>query len=180
MREGRPDQRAPSPLQGAARPALCGQDTSLRARYGSRPMAFRLDPRLRDSSHAVAELTLCDARLQDDARFPWIVLVPRYDGLTEIAELGGPEREALWAEIAAAGQAVRAVGSALGRSPLKLNHGQLGNVVAQLHVHVVGRRPDDAAWPGPVWGHGAPECYEPQRLSAAVAAAAEAFGASGV
>ena len=65
---------------------------------------------------------------------------------------------------------------ALGRSVAKLNVGQLGNVTPQLHVHVVGRRPDDAAWPGPVWGHGVAEGYGVEALEMALAAGREALG----
>ena len=116
-------------------------------------------------------LGLCEARLQDDARFAWIVLVPRAAGLVEIADLPRRDSLRLWAEAEAAGKAVRAVGEALGRPVLKLNHGQLGNVVAQLHLHVVGRRADDAAWPGPVWGFGEAEPYRAETLEIALIAA---------
>ena len=139
---------------------------------------FALDRRIAAASRPLADLALCEARLQDDARFPWIVLVPRRPGLVEIADLSEADRASLWAEAQAAGEAVRAIGQALGRRVLKLNHGQLGNVVAQLHVHVVGRREDDAAWPGPVWGSGAAEPYAPAELAAALTAARPVFAAT--
>ena len=120
---------------------------------------FTLDPRIAAASHPLVDLALCEARLQDDARFPWIVLVPRRLGLVEIGDLDAHDQAQLWTETLAAGRAVRAVGESLGRPAHKLNHGQLGNVVAQLHMHVVGRRPDDPAWPQPVWGFGAAEPY---------------------
>jgi diadenosine tetraphosphate (Ap4A) HIT family hydrolase len=138
-------------------------------------MGFDTDPRILASSLELTNLPLCEARLQDDARFPWIVLVPRRAGLVEIADLSTPEREELWAEVMSAGVAVRAIGRALGRPPLKLNHGQLGNVVAQLHVHVVGRHPADAAWPGPVWGAGEPIAYAPIDRDRALEAARSAL-----
>ncbi len=139
-------------------------------------MPFVLDARIRASSHPLAELELCEARLQDDARFPWIVLAPRRGGLVELAELTPREQSQLWTEIGAAGGAVRAMGAASGRPVFKLNHGQLGNVVAQLHLHVVGRRMDDAAWPGPVWGaDGSAEPYSVKALDVALAAARAAF-----
>ncbi len=128
-------------------------------------MGFSLEPRIAAGSHPLARLPLCEARLQDDLRFPWIVLVPRRTGLVDLAELDEAEQAQLWAETRAAGQAVRAVGEALGRPVAKLNHGQLGNEVAQLHVHVVGRRPDDAAWPGPVWGCGVAQPYGAAELA---------------
>ena len=139
-------------------------------------MMFALDPRIAAGSHLIANLRLCEARLQDDARFPWVVLVPRRPGLSELAELSSRERLQLLQETRLAGEAVRAIGGVLGRSLEKLNHGQLGNVVAQLHVHVVGRRTDDPAWPGPVWGVGAAEPYASDALQKAMAAAGRAFG----
>ncbi len=134
-------------------------------------MSFTLDPRMAAGSHPLARLELCEARLQDDARFPWIVLIPRRVGIVELSDLDPAAQAQLWAETLAAGAAVRAIGEALGRPVLKLNHGQLGNVVAQLHVHVVGRRDDDAAWPGPVWGSGTAEAYSAEALAAARKAA---------
>ena len=126
---------------------------------------FSLDPRIASSSEFVADLPLCQARLQNDARFPWIVLSPRRSALREIDDLTLEERRLLIEEQVLAGHAVRALGEAIGRPVEKLNHGALGNVVAQLHVHVLGRRSDDPAWPGPVWGFGAPEPYTPGQLA---------------
>ena len=142
-------------------------------------MSLTLDPRIAAGSRPLAQLGLCEARLQDDVRFPWIVLVPRRTGLVEIADLDPAGQAQLWAETRAAGEAVRAIGKALGRPVAKLNHGQLGNVVAQLHVHVVGRRSDDAAWPGPVWGCGAGEPYPAAASAAAREAALRAIYLSG-
>ena len=141
-------------------------------------MSFSLDARLRAGSHALASLALCEARLQDDARFPWIVLVPRRVAMVELADLIEDDRGRLAAEAMWAGAAVRAIGSTLGRPVAKLNHGQLGNVVAQLHVHVVGRRPDDDVWPGPVWGAGTAKPYSAEGLAAALRAA-QALGPPG-
>lgn len=121
--------------------------------------SFRLDPRLETSSAALLDLPVAQARLQLDRRWPWIVLVPRRPALVELDDLSLDDRRRLLEEIAAAGRAVRAVGAELGFGVEKLNLGALGNVVSQLHVHVVGRRPGDAAWPGPVWGIGVAEHY---------------------
>jgi diadenosine tetraphosphate (Ap4A) HIT family hydrolase len=137
--------------------------------------AFLLDPRLAAASAPVAVLTLCEARLQDDARWPWLVLIPRRAGLVEIDQLPERDRSLLMEEAVAAGRAVRAMGRALGRPVEKLNTGALGNVVAQLHVHVLGRRADDPAWPGPVWGFRRPEPYTPAALETARSVAAAAF-----
>jgi len=132
---------------------------------------FELDPAFEATSRWLVSLPLCEARLQLDARFPWIVLIPRIGGAVEIEDLSVEERAMLAAEIVFAGGGVRAVGAALGRPVAKLNVGQLGNLTRQLHVHVVGRRPDDPCWPGPVWGQGQAEPYEPAALKAAATAA---------
>lgn len=135
-----------------------------------------IDPAFLATSEALGELALCHARLQADARYPWIVLIPRVDGARELEDLTPEQRRFLMDEILAAGHAVRTVGLVLGHEVAKLNVGQLGNVTPQLHVHVVGRRPDDAAWPGPVWGHGAAEPYAGGHLAQAVGAAKLALG----
>ena len=136
---------------------------------------FELDPAFLATSHALPALALSEARLQLDARFAWIVLIPRIDGAVELEDLSVEERAMLMAEIVVAGVAVRAVGQALGRPIAKLNVGQLGNITRQLHVHVVGRRPDDPCWPGPVWGQGTAASYSPGDLAQARAAAAMAL-----
>ncbi|WP_091735511.1 HIT domain-containing protein [Phenylobacterium immobile] len=134
-----------------------------------------LHPAFPATSHALGELPLCHARLQADARFAWVVLIPRVAEAREIEDLSPPDRAALMDEIMLACAAVRAVGDALARPVEKLNIGQLGNVTPQLHVHVVGRRADDPAWPGPVWGHSPAEAFRPSALEAALAAARKAL-----
>ncbi len=137
---------------------------------------FEPDSAFLATSELLGELALSEARLQTDARFPWIVLLPRVAGARELEDLDPAQRALLIDEVLAAGRAVRAVGEALGRPVAKLNVGQLGNVTPQLHVHIVGRRPDDPAWPGPVWGCGTALAYEPAALNAALAAARGALG----
>ncbi|MGE4373699.1 MAG: HIT domain-containing protein [Xanthobacter sp.] len=110
---------------------------------------FRLDPRLEADGPMVAELELCHVRLVNDARFFWLVLVPRRASLVEIMDLDVEGRALLMEEISAAGTVLKdASGCA------KLNVAALGNMVPQLHVHLVARNPEDAAWPGPVFGVG--------------------------
>jgi len=110
---------------------------------------FALDPRLAADTRPVASLPLCNVLLMNDARYPWLILVPRRAGLVEIADLRDDEQAMLWQEVNRAAAALRAV------APCdKLNLGALGNIVRQLHVHVVARVEGDAAWPGPVWGNG--------------------------
>lgn len=128
------------------------------------------------TSDALGELALSHARLQADARFPWIVLIPKVEGAAELEDLAPGERDVLMEEIVRAGEAVRAIGDAMGRPVSKLNVGQLGNITPRLHVHVVGRRADDAAWPQPVWGVGTAEKYQPAALEVALAAARRALG----
>jgi diadenosine tetraphosphate (Ap4A) HIT family hydrolase len=136
---------------------------------------FELDPAFLATSKALASLALCEARLQRDARFAWIVLVPRIAGAVELEDLSVEERAMLTSEIVAAGQAVRAIGAALGRPVEKLNIGQLGNITRQLHVHIVGRRADDPCWPGPVWGQGTSAAYAAEDLERAAAVGANAL-----
>lgn len=137
---------------------------------------FEIDPAFLATSEALGDLALSHVRLQADARFPWIVLIPRIERARELEDLAAGERDVLMEEVLRAGNAVRAVAEALGRSATKLNVAQLGNVTPQLHVHVIARRSDDAAWPGPVWGVGMAEAYGPQALAAAIAAAKGVLG----
>ncbi len=139
-------------------------------------MDFELDPAFVATSDAVGDLALSHVRLQRDARYAWLVLIPRVAAARELEDLTAEDRTQLMAEIIQAGAVVRSVGLELGRSVEKLNIGQLGNVTPQLHVHVVGRRPDDPAWPGPVWGHGTAELWGPGSLSVALEAARRRLG----
>src|ERR1700761_5837675 len=127
-------------------------------------LPFELDPRLKNDTQHVQSLSLCDVLLMDDARFAWLVLVPRHAQLSEIADLSLDAQAILWREVHIASQALQDV------APRdKLNIGALGNIVRQLHVHVVARREGDAAWPGPVWGSGVAEPYTPAERQARVA-----------
>lgn len=111
---------------------------------------FALDLRLQADTRHVTMLPLCELRLMDDARYPWLVLIPRRAGMVEVADLAEAEQAQLWHEANQAAAALRAVALCD-----KLNLGALGNIVRQLHLHVVARTQGDAAWPGPVWGSGA-------------------------
>lgn len=137
---------------------------------------FRPDPAFLPTSEALGDLGLCHVRLQTDARYAWLVLLPRIADARELEDLSPADRVALMDEVVRAGAAVRAIGLALQRPVEKLNVGQLGNVTPQLHVHVVGRRRDDFAWPGPVWGAGVAEPYAPEALVAAATAARATLG----
>jgi len=137
---------------------------------------FEIDPAFLATSEAVGDLALSHVRLQTDARFPWIVLLPRVAAARELEDLADGERDVLMEEILRTGAAVRAVAEALGRPAAKLNVAQLGNLTPQLHVHVIARRSDDAAWPAPVWGFGVAEPYGPTALETALAAARAILG----
>jgi diadenosine tetraphosphate (Ap4A) HIT family hydrolase len=132
---------------------------------------FAVSAAILRTSEPLVSLTLCEARLQADRRWPWVVLVPRRAGAKEVEHLSATDRAVLMEEAMLAGAAVRAIGSALGRPVEKLNIAALGNVTPQLHLHVVGRRADDAAWPGPVWGVGEALAYDAIALERAREAA---------
>ena len=117
-------------------------------------MSFTLDPTLAHDTVEVTRLSLCHVLLMKDSRFPWLILVPERDGAREIHDLPPADRAVLIEEIAQASQILQRI-----FRPDKLNVGALGNVVPQLHVHVVARTTGDAAWPGPVWGSGEPVPY---------------------
>ncbi|HVZ68543.1 MAG TPA: HIT family protein [Rhizomicrobium sp.] len=124
---------------------------------------FVLHPRLEADTEFIADFALSRVLAMNDARYPWLILVPRRERLTEIHELAASDRETLMEEIARAGAALKTYSNAA-----KINVGALGNLVPQLHIHIVGRNPGDAAWPGPVWGQGTPVPYEPKALKAFV------------
>lgn len=127
-------------------------------------MTFVVDAAFEAGSVAVAEWELSHVRLQDDVRFPWLILIPRVEKAVELEDLRAEERAALMEETVRAGALVRRLGEVE-----KLNVAAIGNVTAQLHVHVVGRRRDDGLWPDPVWGRGPARPYAPAALAAALA-----------
>lgn len=117
---------------------------------------FVLSERLAADTIVVGDLTLSRVLLMNDARFAWLILVPRRPNVTELFALSKEDRFTLMEEIASCSEKLKAYSGAS-----KINVGALGNLVPQLHVHVVARRPDDAAWPGPVWGVPGARPYEP-------------------
>ncbi|MEQ8859488.1 MAG: HIT domain-containing protein [Pseudomonadales bacterium] len=135
---------------------------------------FILHARLAADCRELGDLRLSRLLLMDDSRFPWCILVPRRPGLSELHHLAAADRTALLDDIDAVSQALLTI-PRVG----KLNVGALGNVVAQLHVHVVGRHRDDAAWPGPVWGSGPAVPYTPDALAERTDALRQALGLVG-
>jgi diadenosine tetraphosphate (Ap4A) HIT family hydrolase len=116
---------------------------------------FKLHERLAADTAFVGDWPLSRVLLMNDARYPWLILVPRRAGVTEIFQLDASARATLVEETARAAEQLKAFPGIT-----KINVGALGNLVPQLHVHVVGRKPGDPAWPGPVWGHSAAVSYE--------------------
>ena len=137
---------------------------------------FAPDPAFMANSIHIADLQLCHVRLETDARYPWLILVPRVPRAIELEDLSRDQGAQAIAEVVLAGQAVRAIGAALGRPVTKLNVAQLGNVTRQLHIHVIGRRPeDDDAGMRPVWSVGEAVPYAKDRLHIAMQAARDAL-----
>lgn len=127
-------------------------------------MSFALHPRLEADTVFVADWPLSRLLLMNDVRYPWLILVPRREGAVEIADLPQPDQSALMEEIVRVQNILRDLPGVQ-----KLNVGALGNLVPQLHVHVIGRRPGDPAWPGPVWGHSPAEPYGEVQCQALIA-----------
>jgi diadenosine tetraphosphate (Ap4A) HIT family hydrolase len=116
---------------------------------------FTLHPELARDTLPVDDLALARVLAMNDANYPWLILVPRHADAVEILDLDEPQRLQLMREIAVVARALRSVVACD-----KLNIAAIGNVVPQLHVHVVARRRGDPAWPRPVWGAGPPRAYQ--------------------
>ncbi len=129
------------------------------------------DPRLAADSMHLGYLELCEVRLMDDSRWPWLILVPQREGLTELHDLSPGDREQVAVEVAFVSQKLKTLTGAL-----KINTGALGNIVRQLHLHVIARNEGDPNWPGPVWGHGARLPYTAEeRMTMSALLAAQLF-----
>jgi diadenosine tetraphosphate (Ap4A) HIT family hydrolase len=110
---------------------------------------FTLDPRLQKDTLQIAEFSLCKVLLMNDARYPWVILVPKITGLTEIFQLDEAGQQQLMVESNFVASKLKEVVQAD-----KMNVAALGNVVSQLHIHHVARFIQDDTWPAPVWGKG--------------------------
>jgi diadenosine tetraphosphate (Ap4A) HIT family hydrolase len=126
---------------------------------------FTLHPQLAGDTVPVGDLPLSRVLAMNDANYPWLILVPRRDEMIELIDLAEAEQQQLTREIAQASQALRAITHCD-----KLNVAAIGNIVPQLHVHVVARRRGDAAWPKPVWGAVPAAAYDPRLRDQFVAA----------
>lgn len=122
---------------------------------------FTLHPQLKKDGIAVGDLSLCRVLLINDRQYPWFVLVPMCDGISEIIDLTGAQQQLLWQESARFSQLLKSV-----YRPDKLNVAALGNMVPQLHIHHVVRFTDDVAWPAPIWGRFPLIPYDEQQIAA--------------
>jgi len=131
---------------------------------------FQLHPRLAADTAFITDWPLCRVLLMKDARYPWLILVPRRVA-SELHDLSPADRAQLIEECTHAGERLKAqIGAA------KINTAALGNMVPQLHLHVVARNPGDAAWPGPVWGQGVAEPYVPTALETLIETCRKGLG----
>lgn len=125
----------------------------------SNSTGWHLHPQLAEDTHPVAHLGLSDLQLMDDANHPWLILVPRVEDAVEWVDLDDAQQAELTREISRSCRALQSV-----FEPNKLNVAALGNMVPQLHVHVIARFTDDIAWPRPVWGTATAQPYSPEEL----------------
>lgn len=123
------------------------------------PDRFELHPQLAADTHPLASFGLCELRLMDDANYPWLVLVPRVANARELTDLDEAQRHALADDV---DRASRVLLDAF--QPFKLNVAAIGNIVPQLHLHVIARYEADPAWPAPVWGRVRAQSYSPEQL----------------
>ncbi|MDR7099096.1 MULTISPECIES: HIT family protein [Lysobacteraceae] len=122
-------------------------------------VGWHLHPQLADDTHPVAHFALSDLQLMDDANHPWLILVPRVENAVEWSDLDDAQQAELTREINRACRLLQAE-----FKPNKLNVAALGNMVPQLHVHVIARFHEDIAWPRPVWGMATAQPYSPEEL----------------
>lgn len=133
---------------------------------------WHLHPQLADDTHPIVHLGLSELVLMDDANYPWLILVPRVPDARELTDLDAAQRALLVEEIARVSSVMQSV-----FRPHKLNVAALGNMVPQLHVHLIARQTDDPAWPAPVWGRVNALPYAPEALVERVKAVQAALGA---
>ena len=133
---------------------------------------FELDPRLAADCVHVGDALLSRVLLMNDANYPWLILVPRIHGIKDLDELSFAANAQLQVEIREACAALREQFPGI----TKLNVASLGNVVSQLHIHVIGRNESDAAWPKPVWGASPAAPYSDNQRDTTVHRLRQAFG----
>lgn len=115
---------------------------------------YELHPKLAQDTFSIGEYELCDVRLMNDTRYPWVILVPKQANLREVYQLAEADQQRLIYESSFTAEQMVQLFSAQ-----KMNVAAIGNVVEQLHLHHVARFTSDAAWPLPVWGIGDAQPY---------------------
>jgi len=133
-------------------------------------VSFVIDSQLKQTSYPLTSLDVCDLRLVDDQRWPWLLIIPRVAQAVELIDISPDLRAQVWLEIDHVGRVMRDQ-----FSPHKLNIAALGNQVRQLHVHCIARFPEDEAWPNPVWGVGDSVPYDSELLNSRLTALRAAF-----
>lgn len=133
-------------------------------------VTFEIDSQLKQTSYPLISLGVCDLRLVDDQRWPWLLIIPRVPHAVELIDLSPDLRSEVWLEIDHVARVMRDQ-----FSPQKLNIAALGNQVRQLHIHCIARFPDDDAWPNPVWGVGESVPYDSELLAARLNSLKDAF-----
>ncbi|MEG0858940.1 MAG: HIT domain-containing protein [Pseudomonas sp.] len=121
---------------------------------------FDLDPRLQEDTYVLGDFPLCRLLLSKDANYPWFILVPRRADISELFQLNDSDQQQLWKETTALAETLKDSFAAD-----KMNVATLGNVVAQLHMHVIVRRRNDPAWPAPVWGNKPATAYTAEQVA---------------
>ncbi|NBF02875.1 HIT domain-containing protein [Pseudomonas sp. Fl5BN2] len=121
---------------------------------------FTLDSRLQQDTLPIGDFPLCRLLLSNDANYPWFILVPRREDISELFQLDVTDQLQLWQETTALAEVLKDSFDAD-----KLNVATLGNVVSQLHMHVIVRKRDDAAWPAPVWGKHPAKPYSAEQVA---------------
>jgi diadenosine tetraphosphate (Ap4A) HIT family hydrolase len=121
---------------------------------------FTLDSRLQQDTVTVGDFPLCRLLLMNDAHYPWFILVPRREAVSELFQLDVEEQQTLWRETTSLAEKLKDTFAAD-----KMNVATLGNVVSQLHMHLVVRKRDDIAWPAPVWGKHAALPYSERQVA---------------
>ncbi len=132
---------------------------------------FKLDPRLEGDTIKIADLDTCELRLMDDSRWPWLILVPRLEGAVEWHELFTDQRQDIDFEISNVASILKSLTGCQ-----KINIASLGNVVSQLHIHIVTRNEGDPNWPAPVWGFGEKVAYKPEQSAQLIETIQEQLG----
>lgn len=122
---------------------------------------FELDSRLEQDTVSLGDFPLCRLLLMNDRQYPWFILVPRREEVSELFQLDAADQQALWQETTSLAETLK---DTFGAD--KMNVATLGNVVGQLHMHVIARRRDDAAWPAPVWGKLPAQPYTQEQIAA--------------